>query len=116
MERHLRPERLDSDPSSPTADQEWKHWFMTLDNFIAALPEEGLNKLNLLTNFVSSRIYEAISDCTSYESAIDTLKTLYVKQTNEVFARHRLATRCQQPGVFRRIPAGLESSEERVYF
>lgn len=98
MERLLRPERLDCDPSSPTAAQEWKHWLKTFDNFLRALPQEDLDRLSLLTNFISPRIYETISECNTYNDAISTLRAQYVKPTNEVFARHRLATRRQQVG------------------
>ncbi|KAK3880120.1 hypothetical protein Pcinc_015388 [Petrolisthes cinctipes] len=96
MERLLRPERFDSDPSSSAAPQEWRHWFMTFENFLGALPQENQNKLSLLINFISPRIYETISECTTYNSAIDNLKSQYMKPTNAVFARHRLATRRQQ--------------------
>ena len=98
MNRLLRPERLDADPRSPTAAQEWKHWIQTLKNFVAVISQDGVNKLGLLTNFVSPRVYETISECGSYDCALSTLQTLYVKPTNEVFARHSLATRRQQPG------------------
>ena len=63
-----------------------------------ALPQDNLDKLGLLTNFVSPKIYETISECTTYDSAISTLRSQYIKPTNEVFARHRLATRRQQVG------------------
>lgn len=96
MERLLKPERLDCDPSLSTAAQEWKHWFKTFENFLGALPKEDLDKLSLLINFVSPKIYEAISECNTYEDAIKTLKSQYIKPTNEIFARYRLATRRQQ--------------------
>ncbi|XP_053648711.1 uncharacterized protein [Cherax quadricarinatus] len=96
MERLLKPERLDCDPSLSTAAQEWKHWFKTFENFLGALPETDLDKLSLLINFVSPKIYEAISECNTYEDAIKTLKSQYIKPTNEIFARYRLATRRQQ--------------------
>ena len=98
MERLLRPERLDMDRSSPTVAQEWKHWLKTFKNFLGAPPQDNLDKLSLLTNFVSPRLYETISECTVYDEAIRTLQSQYVKPTNEVFARHRLATRRQQVG------------------
>ena len=98
MERLLKPERLDCDPSSPTAAQEWKHWLQTFKTFITALPQENLNKLGLLVNFVSSRIYESISDCSTYDDALSILQAQFVKPTNEVYARHCLATRRQEPG------------------
>ena len=98
MERLLRPERLDCDPSSPAAAQEWQHWFTTFKNFVGALTQENVNKLSLLVNFISSRTYESIAECTTYEDAVKTLQAQYVKPTNEVFARHRLASRRQQAG------------------
>ncbi|XP_045130528.1 uncharacterized protein LOC123515737 [Portunus trituberculatus] len=97
MDRLLRPERLDADPSSPTAAQEWKHWIQTFKNFVAAISQDEVDKLGLLTNFVSPRVYETISECDSYDDALSTLQALYVKPANEVFARHSLATHRQQP-------------------
>ena len=42
-------------------------------------------------------MYGYIADCTKYESAEKILEGLYVKPKNEVFARHLLATRRQEP-------------------
>ena len=98
MEHLLRPERLDTDPSSPTAAQDWKHWVQTFKNFLSAISQDEVDKLGLLTNYVSPKVFESISECTTYDDAIETLQALYVKPTNEVFARHALATRRQQPG------------------
>ena len=98
MDRFLRPERLDTDPSCGTAAQEWTHWLKTFENFLTVLPAEGLNRLSVLTNFVSPRIYGNIVDCTSYEDAIKILKSMYIKPSNEIFARHLLATRRQKAG------------------
>ena len=98
MERLLKPEGLDCDPSLSTAAQEWKHWFRTFESFLGAFSEESVDKLCLLTNFVSLKIYETISECTTYDTVINTLKSQYIKPINEVFARHRLATRRQQVG------------------
>ncbi|XP_027225401.2 uncharacterized protein K02A2.6 [Penaeus vannamei] len=98
MERLLKPERLDCDSNSTTAAHEWRHWLQTFKTFIAVLPQENLNKLGLLINFVSPKIYESISECTTYDDALTTLQSQFVKPTNEVFARHRLATRRQEPG------------------
>ena len=43
-------------------------------------------------------MYEYIEECTTYDTAIATLKNLYTKVPNEVFARHLLATAKQNPG------------------
>ena len=37
------------------------------------LPQAGLDKLKILTNFVSPTVFDFISDCTTYESAKETL-------------------------------------------
>ena len=98
MERLLRPERLDADPSSSSAGKDWLHWIRTFENFLTVLPRDELNKLQVLTNYISPPIFEYIEHCRTYDEAIGILKALYVKPTNEVFARHQLATRRQQSG------------------
>ncbi len=98
MDKLLRPSRLDTDPGSSAAEKDWVHWVRTFKNFISVLPAEGLNKLQVLTNYVSPRIFEYIGNCDSYDDALATLKSLYIKPTNEMFARHMLATRRQQSG------------------
>ena len=98
MERFLKPERLDADPNSPTATQEWNHWHRTFKSFLASIASHSPDKLDTLINFVSPTVYGYIADCTTYESAEDTLQKLYVKPKNEVFARHLLAARRQEPG------------------
>ncbi|KRZ81372.1 hypothetical protein T08_4642, partial [Trichinella sp. T8] len=98
MDRFLKPERLDVDPSSPTSSEQWKHWLATFENFLAALPEENLDKKSLLVNFVSPRIYSSIAASRSYEDAIQSLKSIFEKLVNEIYARHLLATRKQLQG------------------
>ena len=98
MDKFLRPGKLDADPSSSTAEKDWLHWIRTFENFVSILPAEGLNKLQVLTNHVSPRIFEYIEHCESYDDALATIKALYIKPTNEVFARHLLATQRQRSG------------------
>ena len=52
----------------------------------------------MLTNYVTPKIYESFAECVTYDEAIQTLEALFVKPTNEIFARHLLATRCQHAG------------------
>ncbi|KRX47069.1 Retrovirus-related Pol polyprotein from transposon gypsy, partial [Trichinella murrelli] len=94
----LKPERLDVDPSSPTSSEQWKHWLATFENFLAALPQENLDKKSLLVNFVSPRIYSSIAVSRSYEDAIQSLNSIFEKLVNEIYARHLLATRKQLQG------------------
>ena len=98
MDKFLRPERFEADPNSSESAREWKHWYKTFDNFLRSIEERQPDKLNILINYVSSRVYEFIADCSDYDSAIASLVNLYVKPKNEVFARHILATRKQQSG------------------
>ena len=107
MERLLRPERLDVDPSATTASKLWIHWHRTFTNFVNSLPPTPVtdqstpptpqldNRLNILINYVSSNVFEYISECTTYDQAITVLEELYNKPKNEIVARHLLAT-CKQ--------------------
>ena len=98
MDTVLKPTRLDLDPNSPTAAKEWKHWFMTLKNFIDECGARAPDKFRTLVNHVSPSVFEYIEDATSYDDAVKILKDLYTKTPNEIFARYLLATRKQQPG------------------
>ena len=64
---------------------------------MAVLPHKDLDKLAVLSNFVSPSIFQHIEDCTDYETSIETLQILFIKPKNEIFARHLLATRKQAP-------------------
>ena len=98
MERYLRPDRLETDPSSTTAAKEWTHWIRTFRNFTQAVQTTNptVDKLNLLINYVAPKVYDYIADCSDYDTAESTLQARYVKPKNEIFARHVLATRRQE--------------------
>ena len=106
MDLLLKPKVFDSDHTSPTAAEEWNHWEKTLTNFInrverkaqASTPPEEIDKLEILTNLISPSIYKHISQCNDYKTAIETLTSLFVRPSNEIFARHQLATRKQKQG------------------
>lgn len=113
MERFLRPERFDGDPSLSSTGLEWVHWKRTFDNFIAVQIEASATatspagqarslsdgaRLQLLINHISPRVFSSISDCKTYDAAMEVLDALYVKPKNEITARHLLATRRQHPG------------------
>ena len=102
MEQLMRPEQFTTNPESDSADKYWKHWRETFTNFIEVLhserPGRPINKRVPLTNNLSHTINEIISDCVTYEEAIDVLNATYVKPQNEIFSRHLLATRRQESG------------------
>ena len=97
MDKFLRPERFDGGDAVPG---DWEHWFKIFTNFVSSLTDLAPDKLKLLVNYVSPSIYSHIKDCTTYEEAVKTLQSVYVKPVNEVFARHQLATRKQQPSEY----------------
>ena len=96
----MRPERLGTDPNSSTAANEWIHWRRTFENFLTVLPKEGLDKFRVLTNLVALLVYQYIEENGNYDTAIETLETIFAKPKNEIYARHLLATRRQQAGEF----------------
>ena len=98
MDKYLKPDRLDEDPNSNTAAQQWRHWHRTFKSFLEQLASQGPNKLDVLINHVSPKVYAYIADCADYDSAITVLESLYVKPKNDVYARHLLATRKQEAG------------------
>ena len=52
----------------------------------------------MLINYVLPTIFQYIEECTTYESAIETLQNIYIKPKNEIYTRHLLATPHQEPG------------------
>ena len=98
MDKELKPDRFDVNPNIADAAKRWRHWLLTFENFIAILPDESMNKLQILTNFVSPDVFALFCEASSYEEAIGTLKTLYLKTPNEIFARNSLASRKQLSG------------------
>ena len=112
MDKVLRPERLDTDPNSGTAAKERLHWRRTFENLMAVLPHEDLDKLAVLSNFVSPSIFQHIEDCTDYETSIETLQVIFIKPKNEIFARHVLATRKQ--ALTETIFASPENAKQRL--
>ena len=98
MDKALRPDRFDTESNTSNASKEYKHWKRTFEYYLEVLPQENLDKLRVLTNFVVPSVYEIFSDCSTYDDAISLLDNAYIKSTNAIFARHRLATRRQQNG------------------
>ena len=98
MDKHLRPPRFTTDPNTTTAEIEWKHWHKTFENFLASIATQNPDKLITLTNYISPEVYVHIQDAATYDSAIATLKALYVRQKNEIYNRHVLASRRQREG------------------
>jgi hypothetical protein len=95
MKKFSRPEGLQCESDSATAEKDYRHWLKTFMNFTSSITEDS-DKLTILTNFVSPTIFELISECTSFDSSIAVLNGTFLKPKNEVFARYLLATRRPQ--------------------
>ena len=98
MEVHLKPARLDADPTSPVAEKEYHHWKTTMQNFITTLKitDEG-EKYKLLINFLSPTVFTYVSDVQTYTLAIQSLDNVYNKPKNIWYARHVLLHTKQLP-------------------
>ena len=49
----------------------------------------------MLINYVAPEIFEFISGCTTFQSAIEVLEGLFVKKRNKIFAKYQLISRKQ---------------------
>ena len=67
-------------------------------NTLPAGENEEINKLALLTHFLTHKTYSCIAEAAAYDEAKTALTRAYDKQKNAVFARHLLMTRTQRPG------------------
>ena len=86
MNRLMKPERLDLDPSAHNAAKEWRHWRRTFGNFIIECDIDPVsNKHRIITNLISANVYEHVEGCTDFQSVIDTLDNLFVKSPNVIF-------------------------------
>jgi len=57
-----------------------------------------VNRKRIIINCLSPSVYPCVEDATDYEGVVQILKSLYVKQKNNVYARHLLVSRHQLQG------------------
>ena len=71
--KFLQPEKLPIDPSSSSAEDDWKFWFKTFTNSINVLPggENALKKIDVLTTHLTAPLYKLIQEETTYGRAIE---------------------------------------------
>ena len=104
MDKLLKPRVLETEPNESEAEQVYKHWLKTFECFLSSAEEARrnadnappLNKLSILFNHVSHRIYLYIEESATYEAAKAILDRIYLKPKNEIFARHLLTTTKQE--------------------
>ena len=99
MDRALRPARLEIETVSEDNAKLFMHWRACMANYISTFDEgtTEVKKLMIMTNNINVTNYTLISDCTTYTTAMEVLQKHYVRKTNAVFSRHKLATRRQEP-------------------
>ena len=103
MNRLLKPEKFDTLPEELELMKIFNYWLRTFEGFIATVAanageNEEINKLALLTNFLTHKTYSFIAEAAIYDEAKTALTRAYHKQKNVVFAGHLLMTRTQHPG------------------
>jgi len=76
----------------------------TVEDFIRSLRElrrDGdpeVNRKRIIINFLSPSVYTCVEDAADHEDVVRILKSLYVKQKNNVYARHLLVSRHKLQG------------------
>ncbi|GAA50990.1 hypothetical protein CLF_105344 [Clonorchis sinensis] len=98
MDPQLRPRFFDTDPNSADAAKRWNHWFRTFETYLKTDESSKPDKLETLIHFVDPLVYDHIADHTDYESAVDTLRKLYVRPKNVIYARYLLQIYKQENG------------------
>ena len=104
MDRILKPSKLCIDPNSASATKEWKHWKRTFTGYVnkyitsTSAADVESEKLAALISCATADVFEYIDDCTTYTEAERVLEQLYVKQPNDIFARHLLRMAKQKEG------------------
>ena len=83
LERALRPCRFGACPEDDNATKDFEHWLKTMEGYVDILPQSGLNKLQVLINFVEPKVYDLISKCANYTEAIALLKNQYINTFNQ---------------------------------
>ena len=91
MDRLLRPDPFNVDPTSPSASKEWSHCKIRFQKFIGAIADISEdNKLSVLTNLVSTDVFQYITVAVDFNAVIAALEKVYIPKNNVIFARHLL--------------------------
>lgn len=103
--KFLRVPVLDVLPNVTGSQRTFTHWERMLSSLLTAVlanrPAESTvpqtDKLAVLSGYVSPDVFAYIEDKDNYDDAMEKLRDLYKDKKNEVYARHSLATRTQEP-------------------
>ena len=89
MERLLKPEKLNVLPEKPNAAKIYNYWLKKFESFLTAAERtadegENVDRLALLTNFLSPQTFPYIADTDSCDDATEALKHAYHKRTSSL--------------------------------
>ena len=96
MDRILKPGKLEIDPNEASATRQWKHWQRIFTSYVNKFINDSTSediegdKLSALVCCSSPEVYQYFDHCLTFTEAEKILEGLYVKQPNEIFARHLL--------------------------
>ena len=102
IEKALTPSIFNHPPGAPRAFQLFRHWINRFTNYveiITANPEHPVSdetKKMIFNNLISAEVYELFREAETYDDSLQTLKSLYLKVPNVVFARYLLTLRHQR--------------------
>ena len=94
MDRLLKPDKLEVLPEDAEASNIFDYWLRTFEGFLQTVianaeevnEENTINKLALLTNFLTHRTFSFIAEATTYDEAKTALIGAYHKKKSEIFA------------------------------
>ena len=97
MDRALKPARLEIEKVNEVTAKQYLHWKKCFNNYITTLADADTEakKLMVLVNNISVENFSIVADCTTYTTAMAALEKHFIKTTNIIFSRHKLATRRQ---------------------
>ena len=105
MDKHLlRPRELCIEPGALDAGRIFAFYLRTVEDFNDSLRElrrDGdpeVKKKRIIINCLTPRVYPCVKEAADYADVVRILKSLYVKQKNDVYARHLLVSRRQLQG------------------
>ena len=115
MDKVLRPSRLDTDPSSQDTSSDWLHRkkkknFWELCSYLA---KWRTRKNVVLTNFVTSKIYQYIEDITEYDLAIEVLEKLLLNLRTKSMLPIHLRPESTPVGAYQGVNASSQNLEQR---
>ena len=81
VSKFIKPSVFKADPNSKQASKEWRHWYCTFSEFVNSFPAEPAisneDKLKCLIAHIIKDVYDYVSECRTYQEAIQTLERLW---------------------------------------